>query len=87
MTDTLRRVKRSSIHSAPRGTERPPSARPKPRPAPATARVVYHYDAQDVDELTITVGDVIEILQEGTGSLGCFYPKSSPISMREYIST
>ena len=44
---------------------RKPQTGPKPRPALATAKVVYAYEAQDADELSMNAGDVIEIIQEG----------------------
>lgn len=57
---TIFRVKRASLRqSAPR-------AAPKPRPPSiGTAKALYAYDAQDVDELSMNVGDIIEIISEG----------------------
>ena len=45
----------------------PPKPRtgPKPRLALATAKALYAYQAQDADELSLDIGDVIEIITEG----------------------
>jgi len=48
---------------APRGPPKPRTA-PKPPPAVARGKAIYAYEAQDVDELTIKVGEVIEIITE-----------------------
>jgi hypothetical protein len=47
----------------------PPKIAPKPRPAPKPkrnpqARVLYDYDAQDNDEISLQEGQIIEILKE-----------------------
>ena len=62
------RAARASIRNvkgpAPRGPPKPRTA-PKPPPAVARGKAIYAYEAQDVDELTIKVGEVIEIITEG----------------------
>lgn len=48
------------------GQRKPPPGRPKPKPKPALpkCRAIYDYDAQDTDELSFHVGDVIDIILE-----------------------
>ncbi|XP_071844159.1 unconventional myosin-Ie-like isoform X1 [Apostichopus japonicus] len=54
--------KRASLHEQ----RKPPPGRPKPKPKPALPRckAIYDYDAQDTDELSFIVGDVIDIILE-----------------------
>ncbi|XP_067131867.1 unconventional myosin-Ie-like [Centruroides vittatus] len=50
----------------PAGGRPKPPTRPKPRPKPEFPKceALYSYDAQDVDELTFDVGDLIEVIKE-----------------------
>ena len=62
------RAARASIRNtkgaAPRGPPKPRMA-PKPPTAIARARSLYAYQAQDADELSMKVGDLVEIITEG----------------------
>ena len=60
-------LRKSQQKPAPRASAGPPKPRtgPKPRPALCQAKALYAYDAQDADELSFNVGDIIEILTEG----------------------
>lgn len=66
------------------GQRPPPASRPKPQPKAAVPRcqALYQYIGQDVDELSFNVGDVIDILLEGTAQLlapaPCFTPLIFP---------
>ncbi len=42
-----------------------PRAAPKPPPSIGKAKALYAYDAQDVDELSMNVGDIVDIISEG----------------------
>ena len=52
----------------------PPKIAPKPRPAPKPkrnpqARVLYDYDAQDNDEISLKEGQIIEVKMIFKGTL------------------
>lgn len=65
------------------GQRPPPASRPKPQPKAAVPRcqALYQYIGQDVDELSFNVGDVIDILLEGTAQLlaPCGRPMFHPV--------
>ena len=58
-------LRKSQQKPAPRAGPPKPRTGPKPRPALCSAKALYAYDAQDADELSFNIGDVIEILSEG----------------------
>jgi hypothetical protein len=63
------------VHTANKNRPAPGSGRPKPKPAakPQQAlpkcKCLYAYDAQDTDELSFNVGEIIDILKEGQSML------------------
>lgn len=53
----------------------PAAGRPKPQPKASgpRCRAMYQYVGQDVDELSFSVGDIIDVLLQGKGD-GCLGP-------------
>lgn len=81
------RQKRASLHEQ----RKPPPGRPKPKPKPALPRckAIYDYDAQDTDELSFIVGDVIDIILEGKSFCKFILPSSTGLFLDDvrFINT
>ena len=60
-----RRTTQSKRAPAPAPGRAKPKPAAKPPPSMPKCRCLYAYDAQDTDELSFNVGEVIEVLREG----------------------
>lgn len=63
------RLQRSQIKPAPGGGRPKPPA--KPKPALPQCKAIYAYEAQDTDELTFNVDEVITVIKQGE-HIACF---------------